>query len=101
MLGDPLSEGERAFLDYAAEYGKMYATRSEYELRKELFLQRLNTVVQHNSRNSGSLTLEINKFADMTTDEWTMYKGYRPQTRDRVDFESDAEVQVPDSVDWF
>jgi hypothetical protein len=84
------------------KHGKSYGTREEYEFRFGRFREALGKVAEHNSRNDATYRLGINKFSDMTHDEYRRMLGYRHRSRDskRIVFiDSEAGV-VPDEIDW-
>lgn len=59
-----------SFLDFLATYkAESYSTREEYDKRYEIFRQNYLFIQDHNSQHS-SVTLGVNKFADLTLDEF-------------------------------
>jgi hypothetical protein len=68
FLADPL---DVVFARYLAEYGKSYSSKEEYEQRKAIFSANLKYVTEHNSRNDVSWTASINKFSDLTDEEFS------------------------------
>ena len=67
---------DSAFARYLAEHSKSYATKEEYEKRRELFAQNLRFVTEHNSQNSATYRVGLNKFSDLTKEEFeSMYLG--------------------------
>ena len=53
-------------MNFAAKFGKSYATRTEYEQRFELFQRTLDVVKAHNDER---YSLGINHLADATAEE--------------------------------
>ena len=64
FLGD---KGRREFASYLAEHGKSYATKKEYEMRREIFERSLSAIMLQDD----SITWErgLNKFSDLTEEE--------------------------------
>ena len=62
---------------YLAKYQKSYNNGDEYQMRLNLFERSLKIIDEHNSRGE-SYTLGINKFADMTKEEYRRFLGYKP-----------------------
>ena len=100
FLGERLTEGDQEFLRYVARYGKRYESRAEFELRSQIFQEKLVAIAEHNSRNDVTHTIGINVFADLTDEEWASMRGYIPVARNAVT-ESFAGVELDDSVDWY
>ncbi len=65
-----LDSVDTAFARYLAQHGKSYATKEEYELRKEVFAKNLQYVSEHNSQNGVTYTVGLNKFSDLTREEF-------------------------------
>jgi C1A family cysteine protease len=61
---------DSAFARYLAQHSKSYATKEKYEKRREVFAQSLRLVSDHNSQNSASFSVGLNKFSDMTKEEF-------------------------------
>ena len=70
---DPIDSVFGRFLD---KHSKSYATKEEYERRKEIFARQLKSVTNHNSQNGISYHLGMNMFSDLTTEEFNeMFLG--------------------------
>jgi len=80
FLSTPMTDAERAFINFVSEHRRSYGTKEEYEYRLSLFTKALETVKSHNAENH-TYTLEINKFADMSDYEFKQMLGYKPATR--------------------
>ncbi|CDW75654.1 gut cathepsin l-like cysteine protease [Stylonychia lemnae] len=106
-----LNETQMAFLRFIAEHGKTYATKSHYHSKFETFAKNYQDIKEHNSVNE-HFKKEINKFADMTVDEFneeyhkfglklpdleTRNKHSRPHLQAAP---SDKEETLADKVDW-
>ena len=72
FLGD---KGGKEFASYLAEHGKSYATKKEYEMRREIFERSLSAIMLQDD----SITWErgLNKFSDLTEQEFKGYLGAR------------------------
>ena len=67
-----LPQQDEAFLEFSAKFGKSYATRAEYEARRSIFAEMFEKVNQFN----GSHEIGLNRFADLTNEEWVAKLGY-------------------------
>jgi|LauGreDrversion4_2_1035121.scaffolds.fasta_scaffold2880089_1 cathepsin F len=91
------------FFRYIAKYGKDYATKEEFDYRNSVFQNNLRHITEKNSRNDLSYTLGINKFADMTNEEFRKRLGRKKNQKLRASAEDYTfldENAVPASVDW-
>jgi hypothetical protein len=70
------------FMHYLVTHGKSYGTREEYEFRFGQFRESLGKIHEHNSRNDATYRLGLNKFSDMTHDEYRRLLGFSPRRRD-------------------
>jgi len=92
-----------SFSAWSQANGKVYKTREELVLRRSIFAANAAKVAKHNSEGH-SWTMAVNKFADLTGDEFkAMYaSGYRAQEKRSQNvkiFRGDASA-LPTSVDW-
>ena len=60
-------------MEFSAKFGKTYATRAEYETRKNVFAEKFEKVNHFN----GSHEIGLNRFADLTDEEWVAKLGYK------------------------
>ena len=72
-----ISASEMEFIKYIASYGKSYGTKEEFEFRAQIFKNTLQTISDANSENGASFSLGLNRFADMTPEEYKMMFGYK------------------------
>jgi len=90
------------FLKFISAHGKSYGTKEEFEFRSEVFKQNLEKIVEENSMNDVTYRLVINKFADMTPQEFKRMLGKRRslavQAAPAVPVEEN--LTLPTSVDW-
>ena len=87
---------------YLAKHGKSYGTKEEYEFRLEQFRQSLHKIREHNSRNDVTYSLGLNKFSDMTHQEYKKLLGYKnPQglTSSQIRI-LETEEGAAEGVDW-
>jgi cathepsin L len=102
LVGAVLASYESEFVNWMTRYGKSYAPE-EFFYKFEVFKKNSDFVAQHNAGNH-TWTVELNKFADLTSAEFkNIYLGYKPELRrDRLVTLSELRVGAyPDgSVDW-
>jgi hypothetical protein len=77
-----MSPEEMQFVHYLVAHGKSYGTRKEYEFRLGQFRESLGKIHEHNSRNDVTFRLGLNKFSDMTQDEYRRLLGLIHRRRD-------------------
>lgn len=103
------SEAEVAdmYEDWLVKHGKSYNAIDEKEKRFEIFKSNLDFVDQHNADPESNFNLGINKFADLTNDEFrARFLGVRILERRLSSKRSDrytpsvGDESLPDSVDW-
>lgn len=111
---DVLSE---EWQEFKAKYNKNYTDESEDNYRFKVFLTNKHKIAKHNQRQANGLhsyTLGLNKYADMTHQEFVRtMNGYRPHLRKPNELTSnqhedvhrerrrlDEPFEVPKSVDW-
>lgn len=96
------------FDEYVATYSKSYTDAKEFEHRLNVFKDNLSKITQHNLKNeSHGYTLAINKFGDLTLDEFRdQYlgllpsEGYQPKFNHILN-ETETEIpSIPASIDW-
>lgn len=105
--------------EFKARYNKSYEDKSEDNYRFKIFLETKHKIAKHNQRQANGLhsfTLGMNKYADMTHQEFVRtMNGYRPHLRrahnpadeheDVVKerkslLEQPMPVDLPKAVDW-
>merc|ERR1712215_570050 len=90
---------------FKADHKKVYSTSAEEVPRKEIFAQNLAKIEEHNRRGL-SWTEGVNKFSDLTKEEFTsLYASGRTSTRGPrvpVDYQDMKErvSELPAEVDW-
>jgi cathepsin L len=71
-----LTQTDFEFIQYVAQWGKQYGTTEEYNFRKEVFANNLANIKAFSSKTS---TVGLNKFTDMTPNEYKKMLGFRAQ----------------------
>ena len=69
------SEEYKAFIQFVQKYGKTYASKDSHVSRFETFKDNFHYVNQHNSNPSSSFKMELNKYSDMTEEEFLAIHG--------------------------
>ncbi|KAK4773015.1 hypothetical protein SAY87_028034 [Trapa incisa] len=101
-------ELESLYESWLARHGKAYNGLGEKALRFEIFKDNLRFIDEHNSMNR-SYKLGLNKFADLTNEEYrAMFLGTRPDAKRRIMKAKAASNRyafrpsdrLPSSVDW-
>jgi C1A family cysteine protease len=85
------------FVNFIAEHGKHYGTTEEFDFRLEQFSANIKKIRAHQSETS---TVGINKFADLTHNEYRRLLGYRAQDKPARRNEKTFPTANADSVDW-
>jgi len=95
---------ESEWENFKGKHEKNYLSKQEHDFRKAIFAENLQKIQQHNAEEAKGLhtfTLGVNKFADMTSEEFVAYyNGFRPEVQgdsNVVDIEVES---LPESVDW-
>jgi len=94
-------EYQDAFTSWMTQFGKSYAME-EIFYRFDVFRANMDFVLAHNAGNN-TYTVELNKFADLTSGEFkNIYLGYRPDLRRAPRTLSDLQVGAypTGSLDW-
>lgn len=93
------------FSHYLAKYGKHYPTKEEYIRRRDLFAAQFNWIQESNARNGASYYVGLNRFSDLTEEEFQVYLGDNGQP-DQVSTETETHSGHPLSqqevvpIDW-
>ncbi|KAL6010402.1 hypothetical protein ACLOJK_000833 [Asimina triloba] len=100
-------EASRLFEEWLTKHGKSYNALGEREKRFEIFKDNLRFIQEHNAGGEHSYKLGLNKFADLTNEEYrSVYLGTktdsklrssRPKSGRYLYVEGEA---LPDSIDW-
>jgi C1A family cysteine protease len=107
-LNSPLTEDVlmSKFLTWTAVHKKSYQTKEEFKKRLSIYTKNANFIREYmNTNEAGEVApveLELNKFADLTDEEYQVMLGYKkdttqPQKRlNKTEFVGD----LPASIDW-
>jgi len=95
---------ESSFNSWSQFYAKKYSSEQEAAYRLSVYKSNLEYVEEHNRRNLG-FTLGMNKFADLTAEEFkVLFNGMRINASQIVQsgnvLTHDDRIDLPDSVDW-
>ena len=97
-----------SFIKWLGRQGKLYSSFEEYKYRSKVFERNLDTIKEHN-KGSSSWTMAVNKFADMTPQEFkakftglSMKKRNTPNPWDlnKLEFDFKFSRTIPISIDW-
>jgi hypothetical protein len=98
-------ENDALFARFLAKHNKSYETKEEYEMRRALFIERLQQVTDHNAQNDNTWFMAINHFSDMLPNEIANMMGggiegeSRPHLDEIIDYEEPI-VRAGTPVDW-
>jgi hypothetical protein len=56
LAATPITDAERAFINFISEYHRTYGTKEEYNYRLAVFEETYNNVVNHNKQNGVTFT---------------------------------------------
>jgi len=91
------------FEEFIVTHGRKYSTPEEYNLRFQIFQEKLAFIENHNSNPSRTFDVGINKFSDLSREEYVAFlksggapssECYNPDSLDDID---DA---IPTNLDW-
>jgi len=94
------------FINFQKNFAKTYDTVEELFERFKIFKTNLNNIIHHNTHYTSNFTMGINKFSDLTPDEFkTLYVGKFDQymytdTYGCNLFKTNVNSILPESVDW-
>ncbi len=95
------------FTDFQERFQRKYGSLDELETRFKIFRDNLHTIVTHNEaagNNGHNFTMAVNKFTDLTADEFksTYVSGLdtKPLGSYNCKAFSSSASSAPDSVDW-
>jgi len=96
-------EYQRKFKEFVFAHSKVYSSPSEAKLRYQIFKDNVDYIERHNSQGR-SFGLAVNRFADLTNEEYRRtYLGFKASrnTPDRTSNIGNEKVgKLPDSWDW-
>jgi len=91
---------KRIFFNFVKKYGRQYSSEVETAERYAIFKQNYQRIVQHNRNPHKTFTMGVNKFADMTSEEYKQYLGFRPDLSIPRNEQGHVHSSIPDEVDW-
>lgn len=106
---DTDAEVKRIYEIWLAEHGKIYNGLGEQGKRFEIFKDNLRFIEEHNNSKNQTYVLGLNRFADLTNEEYrTIFLGTKSDARRRLvesknashHYVFRASDSVPKSVDW-
>ena len=100
LYSNVLTHNDMEFLKFVSKYGKSYGTKEEFEFRADQFKENLAQIMNENSKNENTFTLAVNKFADMSNDEYKRLLSYKPMRGSRKAPVATSSVGIPASIDW-
>lgn len=102
-------EEVEAFQTFITKYNRNYLTKEEYNARLAVFKENMDLVKSHDAKKTG-FTIALNKFSDLSVDEFKKRNGFKPPSvkfHDDEDHETHgkdhrnaAETSLPTSIDW-
>jgi len=100
LLSKPVDQVADAWTVWKRTYGRTYGTNSDEAYRYSVFQKNYNYVNSTNSRQS-SYKVGLNKFADMTNEEFkAQYRNLKQKTTPKKNVKLLNEYNTPSSVDW-
>lgn len=91
---------DASFITWRQKYGKTYGTTTEEAYRKSIFAKNYELVKTTNARQN-SYWLELNKFADMSNEEFAkQYLNLKPAQGAPKNLKTLNETYTPSSKDW-
>lgn len=97
----PLTELDYEFYRFVSKHGRSYATQAELAYRQQVFQENLAYIQAKNAENGLSYSLGVNKFADMTNEEFRKRLGRKKATAHASsDYKVLDDSNLPDFVDW-
>ncbi|KAI7737671.1 hypothetical protein M8C21_027840, partial [Ambrosia artemisiifolia] len=90
---------------WMAQYGRVYKTKAEKEMRLEIFKKNFEFIESFNSFRNRSYKLAINQFADRTKEEFKAYNHGLKNSNDlklpaSTSFKYESVSEVPSRLDW-
>jgi C1A family cysteine protease len=82
-------------------YNKEYSSIEEYNYRYDIFVENYNYIQSHNSQNR-TYTLSLNKFADLSYDEYQRYSNIQETSFPEFPKKESNQFKTvtPSSLDW-
>ena len=95
------NEASTAFNSFTSRFSRNYKSKEEYNKRLNIFKKNLEIIEEHNQNHAAEegYTLEVNKFADLTKEEFERTLGLREMPADDDDDETLAEMEVEEGAE--
>jgi cathepsin F len=90
---------EAEFAAWVSSNNKVY-TPEAYQYRLEVFSANMDKIQQLNEESDGGAVFAVNKFADLTAEEFKQYKGYAPVAWKVIREMELPQVEAPATFDW-
>jgi len=96
----------RWFNDFQVEYNKTYRSSEEQETRFNIFRDNVDYILAHESNPNRTFTLAVNKFADLTSQEFRQqFTGFNAVSRPFIRSQNlhvfpTSTHSLPSSVNW-
>ncbi len=92
----------KQFSNFQDRFNKKYDTLEELVIRFLIFRENLRTIINHNLDHSQNFTMGINKFTDLSPEEFKAkyVNGMKPVGSYGCKSFSGTAVGTPDSIDW-
>ncbi|KAH7646660.1 ale o 1 allergen [Dermatophagoides farinae] len=96
------------WIHFKETYNRQYANEQEEQYRRNIFMKNAELIEQHNrdkySKGLSTFELGLNKFADMTLDEFrSKHNGYRDdhqKSSNNENYNDNDISSLPDEIDW-
>jgi len=99
LVATPISDAERAFIDFVSKFRRTYGTKEEFAHRLSIFEQTFKNIMQHNKSNK-DFKLGVNRFSDFSEHEYKQLLGWTASGLPRQEKHTKAVAANPASVDW-
>merc|ERR1739844_195955 len=91
------------FKSFEQKFGKSYKSQTERLTRFATFMKNVKEIEEHNKSGKSTYKKVINKFADMTKEEFKVMNGYKNAPKPGQAYADVRDVKMEDlpaSVDW-
>jgi C1A family cysteine protease len=97
LVATPISDAERAFMDFVSKFRRSYGTKEEFAHRLGLFEKTYKQIIQHNQSNK-DFKLGVNHMSDFSEHEYKQLLGWKASGAVRQEKHLTATAAA--SVDW-
>ena len=101
LFGSDLTQEQQEFLNFIAKHGKLFASADEFQHRFRVFADNYKMIQETNAQGN-AYTLGVNKFADLTFEEFQRtHLGRKPSRSGPSPYETAPVTGVYASkIDW-